>query len=74
MLSRPRVPGRVTAMDQEGAWPAWPQPSSGHHWSEGLRLPAGGEQGLNRLGVWSRGRDNRDEDVFEAGLMGANHG
>lgn len=56
----------------KGAQTAWLHLSSAHSWLEGLRLPVSGKQGLNRLGVWLSQRDNGD-DVFEAGLMVADH-
>lgn len=74
MPNRPRVHCRLSVMDLKGAQSAWLYCSSSHGQLQGLRPTVSGEWGVNRFGVLSSRRDDRDEDVFKAGLMLADHG
>lgn len=74
MPNRPRVHCRLSVMDPKGAQSAWLHRSSSHGQLQGLRPTVSGEWGVNRLGVSSSRRDDRDEDVFKAGLMLTDHG
>lgn len=70
----PGVGCRLPLMNLQAAQSAWLYPSSGHGQLQGLRPTVRGQWGLNRFGVLSSRRDDRDEEVFKAGLMVTDHG